>query len=178
MNVSLQHNRLCYHEVRSASEMFDIFFGFSQHRQIHPGMHIVLEVCTCNTQNFFANTPLNMPCCAVMQVRDAKVSFVPDKELGMLVHAHNPKTDKGGDNSKERVQSMQSYGMDDWESWKDYIEPHQCLMEHRTGDMYNSQLLCSSGLLPLEAPVMIAEQRTIFFSFLSQVTALGIVNRL
>ncbi|KAL0039422.1 hypothetical protein WJX79_007497 [Trebouxia sp. C0005] len=71
-------------------------------------------------------------------VRDAKVSFVPDKELGMLVHAHNPKTDKGTDDSKERVQSMQSYGMDDWESWKDYIEPHQCLMEHRTGDIYNS----------------------------------------
>lgn len=72
-------------------------------------------------------------------VRDAKVSFVPDKELGMLVHAHNPKTDKGTNDSRERVQSMQSYGMDDWESWKDYIEPHHCLMQHRTGDMYNSQ---------------------------------------
>ena len=88
----------------------------------------------------FVNTPLNMPGCLVMQVRDSKVSFVPDKELGMLVHAHNPKTDKGTDDAKERVQSMQSYGMDDWESWKDYIEPHQCLMEHRTGDMYNSKL--------------------------------------
>lgn len=67
------------------------------------------------------------------------MSFVPDKELGMLVHAHNPKTDKGTNDSRERVQSMQSYGMDDWESWKDYIEPHHCLMQHRTGDMYNSK---------------------------------------
>ena len=102
-----------------------------------------------------------------MQVRDAKVSFVPDKELGMLVHAHNPKTDKGGDDSKERVQSMQSYGMDDWESWKEYIEPHQCLMEHRTGDMYNSKLLSSSRLPPVEAPFMIAGKSKLFFSFLS-----------
>ncbi|KAA6419659.1 MAG: hypothetical protein FRX49_10383 [Trebouxia sp. A1-2] len=87
--------------------------------------------------NSFSQTAENIFTLSFL-VRDAKVSFVPDKELGMLVHAHNPKTDKGTDDSKERVQSMQSYGMDDWESWKDYIEPHQCLMEHRTGDIYNS----------------------------------------
>ena len=60
----------------------------------------------------------------------------------MLVHLHNPKAQSGGDDSKERVQSMQSYGMDDWEDWKDYLEPDKCLMEHRTGDLYNSKSCC------------------------------------
>lgn len=73
-----------------------------------------------------------------MQVRDSKVSFTPDAALGMLVHLHNGK--KGGsDESKERVQSMQSYGMDDWKDWKGFISPGDCLMKHRTSDMYASK---------------------------------------
>lgn len=74
-----------------------------------------------------------------MQVRDSKVSFTPDAALGMLVHLHKGK--KGGpDDSKERVQSMQSYGMEDWKDWKGYIAPEDCLMKHRTSDMYASKL--------------------------------------
>ena len=73
-----------------------------------------------------------------MQVRDSKVSFTPDAALGMLVHLHKGK--KGGsDDSKERVQSMQSYGMEDWKDWKGYIAPEDCLMNHRTSDMYASK---------------------------------------
>lgn len=74
-----------------------------------------------------------------MQVRDSKVSFTPDAALGMLVHLHKSK--KGGsDDSKERVQSMQSYGMEDWKDWKGYVAPEDCLMKHRTSDMYASKL--------------------------------------
>ena len=72
------------------------------------------------------------------QVRDSKVSFTPDAALGMLVRLHKGK--KGGsDDSKERVQSMQSYGMEDWKDWKSYIAPEDCLMKHRTSDMYASK---------------------------------------
>lgn len=75
---------------------------------------------------------------AWLQVRDSKVSFTPDAALGMMVHLHKPK--KGGsDDSKERVQSMQSYGMQDWTDWKGYIAPEDCLMEHRTSNMYTSK---------------------------------------
>lgn len=84
-------------------------------------------------------------------VRDSKVSFTPDAALGMLVHLHNGK--KGGsDESKERVQSMQSYGMDDWKDWKGFISPGDCLMKHRTSDMYASQASAGpSGNQPQQA---------------------------
>lgn len=57
----------------------------------------------------------------------------------MLVHLHKGKNG-GADDSKERVQSMQSYGMEDWEDWKDYVAAEDCLMKHRTSDMYASKL--------------------------------------
>lgn len=73
-------------------------------------------------------------------VRDSKVSFTVSEASGMLVHAHNSNAKKGaGSDEKERVQSMQSYGMTEWESWRDYVAPEACLMDHRTGDLYASQ---------------------------------------
>lgn len=85
-------------------------------------------------------------------VRDSKVSFTPDAALGMLVHLHKGK--KGGsDDSKERVQSMQSYGMEDWKDWKGFIAPADCLMKHRTSDMYASQASAGpSGAQSQQAP--------------------------
>ena len=65
-------------------------------------------------------------------MRDSKVSFTLDAALGMLVHLHKAK--KGGDDAKERVQSMQSYGMQDWNEWKGFVAPEACLMEHRVRD--------------------------------------------
>ena len=57
----------------------------------------------------------------------------------MLVQAHNSKKAAGSDDAKERVQSMQSYGMQDWESWKDYVAQSACLMPHRSHDLYESE---------------------------------------
>ena len=57
----------------------------------------------------------------------------------MLVQAHNSKKAAGSDDAKERVQSMQSYGMEDWESWKDYVAQSACLMPHRTHDLYEGK---------------------------------------
>ena len=54
---------------------------------------------------------------------------------------------------------MQSYGMDDWESWKGFIEPHACLMEHRTGNMYASKAHAHSKYIAGSAPLV--KHRTI-----------------
>ena len=86
-----------------------------------------------------------------VQVRDSKVAFTKDAEKGMLVHlVGNPKKDKGGQGGsaadkapadKERVQSMQSYSMLDWQDWRDYVEPADCLMQHRTGQAYAGETI-------------------------------------
>lgn len=69
------------------------------------------------------------------------MSFTESKASGMLVHAHNSNAKKGaGSDEKERVQSMQSYGMIEWESWREYVAPEACLMDHRTGDLYASKV--------------------------------------
>ena len=75
-------------------------------------------------------------------MRDSKVSFTIDQEKGqgVLVHAHKAKQTTAPD-EKERVQCMQSYGMEDWETWKEYVTPEACLMEHRTGSTYASKQL-------------------------------------
>ena len=75
------------------------------------------------------------------------MSFKPDAALGKMVHLHKP--NKGGsDDSRERVQSMQSYGMQDWTDWKEHIAPEDCLMEHRTSNMYNSKYSRCGNIRP------------------------------
>lgn len=81
-----------------------------------------------------------------MQVRDSKVSFTKDMQKGMLVHLVVSKKDGPAGTAadktpaeKERVQSMQSYSMVDWQDWRDYLESADCLMQHRTGQMYTGE---------------------------------------
>lgn len=78
-------------------------------------------------------------CC--VQVRDSKVSFTKDAEKGMLVHLVHSKKEAKGDAagtgaSIDRLQSMQSYSMMDWQDWRTYLQQSDCLMQHRTGQMY------------------------------------------
>ena len=72
-----------------------------------------------------------------MQVRDEKVSLTRDAEKGMLVHLVPKLETKGNAASKgDRLQSMQSYSMVDWQDWRTYLHQADCLMQHRTGQLY------------------------------------------
>lgn len=113
---------------RLMEEMFDVILA----KQTVGWLELVMN------HSSFSQTVENIFTLSFL-VRDSKVSFTPDEALGMLVQAHNSKKAAGSDDAKERVQSMQSYGMEDWESWKDYVAQSACLMPHRSHDLYESQ---------------------------------------
>ena len=80
-------------------------------------------------------------CCAV-QVRDAKVS-ISDSHEGLLVHNLQIHKSKGKSKkaeadpnapkeSAQRLQFVVAFDMADWEEWKAYFRPQDCLMQHRS----------------------------------------------
>lgn len=75
----------------------------------------------------------------MVQVRDDRVSFTPDKERGLQVHLRLETKEGQAGKTKVTTQAMQSYSMTDWEDWKGYVTADDCLMEHRTGQVYTGE---------------------------------------